>query len=197
MQRAGADASAAPITLRRTSVRSPIRVVVAPLGASPVSEKRLQFVPIWNGMTIPDTTPMPNETAKIRVQNAERFAQTALPRQLCPDSFAQTALPRQLCPDSFAGEERQALQRGDVGCEPHGERRQQNVPGDHPDPLQARQEERVERHRSAFRGHGGRSAAWWVSSAHRCHSAHTSALSARADRREVRKPLRSVENSKI
>ena len=35
------------------------------------SEKRLQFVPNWNGMTIPETTPMPNDTAKILIQNVE------------------------------------------------------------------------------------------------------------------------------
>jgi hypothetical protein len=32
---------------------------------------RLQFVPNWNGMTMPDTTPIPNETAKMRIQNAD------------------------------------------------------------------------------------------------------------------------------
>jgi hypothetical protein len=36
-----------------------------------VSEKRLQLVPNWNGMTIPDTTPSPKETAKILVQKTE------------------------------------------------------------------------------------------------------------------------------
>ena len=35
------------------------------------SEKRLQLVPNWNGMTIPDTTPMPKETAKMRSQYRE------------------------------------------------------------------------------------------------------------------------------
>ena len=35
------------------------------------SEKRLQLVPNWNGMMMPDTTPMPNDTAKIFVQNPE------------------------------------------------------------------------------------------------------------------------------
>jgi len=32
------------------------------------SEKRDQLVPNWNGMMMPDTTPMPNETAKILVR---------------------------------------------------------------------------------------------------------------------------------
>ena len=32
------------------------------------SEKRLQLVPNWNGITMPETTPMPNETAKILIQ---------------------------------------------------------------------------------------------------------------------------------
>ena len=35
------------------------------------SEKRLQFVPNWNGMTTPETTPMPNEIEKILIQNIE------------------------------------------------------------------------------------------------------------------------------
>ena len=35
------------------------------------SEKRAQFVPNWNGMMMPETTPMPKEIAKIRVQNTE------------------------------------------------------------------------------------------------------------------------------
>ena len=35
------------------------------------SEKRLQLVPNWNGMTIPETTPMPNDTAKILIQKVE------------------------------------------------------------------------------------------------------------------------------
>jgi len=28
-------------------------------------------VPNWNGITMPDTTPMPNDTAKIRSQNVD------------------------------------------------------------------------------------------------------------------------------
>ena len=36
------------------------------------SEKRLQLVPNWNGMTMPETTPMPNETAKILIQKPDR-----------------------------------------------------------------------------------------------------------------------------
>ncbi len=35
------------------------------------SEKRLQLVPNWNGMTMPETTPMPKETEKILIQNIE------------------------------------------------------------------------------------------------------------------------------
>ena len=35
------------------------------------SERRLEFVPNWNGSTIPVTTPMPNATAKIRIQKLE------------------------------------------------------------------------------------------------------------------------------
>ena len=35
------------------------------------SEKRLQLVPNWNGMTMPETTPMPKEIAKILIQKIE------------------------------------------------------------------------------------------------------------------------------
>ena len=35
------------------------------------SVKRLQLVPNWNGMMMPETTPIPNETAKILIQNPE------------------------------------------------------------------------------------------------------------------------------
>jgi hypothetical protein len=35
------------------------------------SVNRLQFVPNWNGIMMPETTPIANETAKILVQNAE------------------------------------------------------------------------------------------------------------------------------
>ena len=35
------------------------------------SLKRLQFVPNWKGMIIPETTPIPNETANILVQNPD------------------------------------------------------------------------------------------------------------------------------
>ena len=40
------------------------------------SEKRLQLVPNWNGMTMPETTPIPNETAKICSQYCERRRNT-------------------------------------------------------------------------------------------------------------------------
>lgn len=43
-----------------------------PITFDAAATKRLQFVPNWNGITIPDTTPIPNDTAKIRSQNAER-----------------------------------------------------------------------------------------------------------------------------
>jgi len=36
------------------------------------SEKRLQFVPNWYVSTIPETTPIAKETAKILVQNLAR-----------------------------------------------------------------------------------------------------------------------------
>ena len=35
------------------------------------SVKRLQLVPNWNGMMMPETTPMPNDTAKMRVQKPD------------------------------------------------------------------------------------------------------------------------------
>ena len=37
------------------------------------SDRRLQLVPNWNGMTMPVTTPMPNEMAKMRSQNCDRL----------------------------------------------------------------------------------------------------------------------------
>ena len=43
------------------------------------SEKRLQLVPNWNGMTMPVTTPMPNEMAKMRSQNCDRLRKTGRP----------------------------------------------------------------------------------------------------------------------
>ena len=35
------------------------------------SAYRLQFVPNWKGMITPDTTPTPNATENIRIQNIE------------------------------------------------------------------------------------------------------------------------------
>ena len=87
------------------------------------SEKRLQLVPNWNGITTPDTTPMPNATAKMRVQKPEMRNQISLPLKK-PDAFQQR----------------------DIGSKSHGQRRQQNVPGDHPGELQSRQDERVQCH---------------------------------------------------
>ena len=43
------------------------------------SEKRLQLVPNWKGITTPDTTPMPKATAKIFVQKAEMRNQISFP----------------------------------------------------------------------------------------------------------------------
>ena len=54
-----------------------------------VSENRLQLVPIWNGMTMPDTTPIPNDTAKMRVQNAEMRTHMVRPvKKASPSSTA-------------------------------------------------------------------------------------------------------------
>src|SRR6266540_1414518 len=55
---------------RKKAVR-PSYAIKGPTTFAAVSEKRLQLVPNWNGMTIPETTPRPNEMAKIRVQNTE------------------------------------------------------------------------------------------------------------------------------
>ena len=54
--------------------------------------------------------------------------------------------PRQPEPDRPLGEEIEALEHRDIGREPDGEGRQQDVPGDDPHPLQARQQNRIERH---------------------------------------------------
>jgi hypothetical protein len=47
--------------------------------AAVASEYRLQLVPNWKGMTIPDTTPMPKETAKMRIQKVEMRRYTSRP----------------------------------------------------------------------------------------------------------------------
>ena len=53
------------------------------------SEKRLQLVPNWNGMTMPETTPMPNDTAKTLSQNLDRRRYTDCPVVRCrPSSTA-------------------------------------------------------------------------------------------------------------
>jgi hypothetical protein len=43
------------------------------------SESSLQLVPNWNDMTMPETTPMPNDTAKILVQNRDSSPWRSLP----------------------------------------------------------------------------------------------------------------------
>ena len=43
------------------------------------SVNRLQFVPNWKGMIIPETTPIPKETAKIFVQKPEIRNQSSRP----------------------------------------------------------------------------------------------------------------------
>jgi hypothetical protein len=43
------------------------------------SENRLQLVPNWNGITIPETTPIPNETEKILIQNIDDRKYTSRP----------------------------------------------------------------------------------------------------------------------
>jgi hypothetical protein len=49
-------------------------------------------------------------------------------------------------PQIAAGEEVKALKNGDVRRKPDGKRRQQDVPGDHPAPLHAREQNRIEFH---------------------------------------------------
>ena len=87
------------------------------------SEKRDQLVPNWKGMTIPVTTPIPKATEKMRVQKL-----------------------RDSEPDIITREEEQALERGYVGGEAHGEGGQQDVPADNPSPLETGQEQRVKVH---------------------------------------------------
>jgi hypothetical protein len=48
--------------------------------------------------------------------------------------------------DLFPGDEMQALQHSDEGSEADGEGRQQDMPGNHPDELQARKQKGVEFH---------------------------------------------------
>jgi len=43
------------------------------------SEKRLQLVPNWNGMTIPETTPIPKDTENILIQNIDERKYTGRP----------------------------------------------------------------------------------------------------------------------
>src|ERR1700687_1993303 len=51
------------------------------------AENRLQFVPNWNGITMPDTTPMPKATEKILIQNAEIRNSTSRPVTRCAPSI--------------------------------------------------------------------------------------------------------------
>ena len=48
--------------------------------------------------------------------------------------------------DRAAGEEVQALEDRDIRRQPHREGRQEDVQGDHPDELEARQQHRIEGH---------------------------------------------------
>ena len=43
------------------------------------AEYRLQLVPNWNGITMPDTTPMPKATEKILIQKEEIRNSTSRP----------------------------------------------------------------------------------------------------------------------
>ncbi len=70
------------------------------------SEKRDQFVPNWNGMTIPVTTPMPNETAKMRVQKPKIRNQISRPVKKC--SLSSTAM----------NEARPTVKAGSKMCQP-------------------------------------------------------------------------------
>src|SRR5258708_31589375 len=51
------------------------------------AEYRLQLVPNWNGITMPDTTPMPKATEKIFTQNEEIRNSTARPAIICAPSI--------------------------------------------------------------------------------------------------------------
>ena len=74
----------------------------------------------------PETTPIPKETAKILVQKSGNAK-----------------------PHFAAGKKIEPLKNGNIRGKPNGERRQQNVPCDDPDPLKARKENRVERHKAS------------------------------------------------
>ena len=89
------------------------------------SEKRLQLVPNWNGMTMPETTPMPNDTAKILIQKVEM-------RRI----------------DLAPGDKMQALQDRDEGGETDGEGGQQEMPGDDPGELDPGQYDGIHTHRA-------------------------------------------------
>ncbi len=56
---------------RKNAVR-PSYAINGPEMSAVASEKRLQLVPNWNGMTMPETTPMPNDTANTLSQNLDR-----------------------------------------------------------------------------------------------------------------------------
>ena len=91
------------------------------------SENRLQFVPIWNGMTMPETTPMPNDTANILIQK-RRDAEV----------------------DLAAGGEMEALQDRYEGCEADGEGRQEEMKGDDPGELHPGKHNRIQAHLDAL-----------------------------------------------
>ena len=54
-----------------------------------------QFVPNWNAITIPDTTPSPKATPKIFSQNSKTWRYTGRPVARCTDSsmVSQAASP--------------------------------------------------------------------------------------------------------
>jgi hypothetical protein len=80
-------------------------------------------VPNWNGMTMPDTTPSPNDTAKILVQNTET-------RKI----------------GAVLGLQIEGLEHGDVAGEPDREGGKEDVEYDNPRKLKSLQDHRIKAH---------------------------------------------------
>ena len=96
-------------------------------GSAPVrSASTLQLVPNWNAMTMPETTPIPNETANTLSQKSKT-----------PPI------------DRVAGRQRHALDRCEPGGEPDGERRKDDVERDDERELNPRQQYDVHIHQPA------------------------------------------------
>ncbi|GCC44964.1 hypothetical protein chiPu_0029061 [Chiloscyllium punctatum] len=60
-----------------------------------ILDSSLQFVPNWNPITMPDTTPIPNATPNILSQNSKRTRYALRPVRMCSASsrVSQAAKP--------------------------------------------------------------------------------------------------------